>query len=200
MGEAIWTTVLVGVAVIGVLMVVRGESRAWRVAGVAYGLGGLGFAVGLVLMPHPTVGTAADVAAWAEVIGGLLIFAGMLVTLIALGRRGRRTFLVVFGAATLTIATYQFWTTNWPARFGDVQTQCFNRGHGGGGTIQRVPPGLHCNDGDGTVFVPADGIAWLALAGWSTYYGFVIAFPVMGLAWAVRRRPPGRRLAATSNT
>jgi hypothetical protein len=199
MEEVVWTIVCAGVAAIGALIALARRSRAWTVAGAAFCLGGLALAVGTVVMPDPPVGAAADVAAWAEVLGALVILVGMVATLVAIGRAGRRKYLAVFAAATLAIATYQFWTTNWSARFGDVQTYCFDHGHGGG-PIQRVPPGVHCHDGKADVFVPADGISWLALVGWSTYWGFIVAFPLMGLAWVVRRRPPGRALPATSNT
>jgi hypothetical protein len=188
MEEVVWTSVFATVAGIGALIAIRRRSRAWTVAGVAYGLGGLGLAAYEIILPYPPVGTATDVAVWAQLLGGLSLFVGMVATLIALGRGGRRKFLAMFAGITLVVSTYQFWTTNWPARFGDVQSHCFDRGHDGGGPIQRIPPGLHCYDDGVQVFVAADVISWLALAGWSTYLGFIATFPVMGIAWLISNR------------
>jgi hypothetical protein len=126
------------------------------------------------------------VAAWLAWVGFISITAAAALTLVAMGRRGRRRFLVVFAAATLVIGTYQFWTTNWVARFGDTATYCDDAGHAlQPGASKRIPPGVECAGG----FVDADGISWLALGGWSLFYGFAAAFPVMGLAWLIRQRP-----------
>ena len=82
---------------------------------------------------------------------------------------------------------YQFWTTNWVARFGDAAPWCAEAGHAlAPGTIDRIPPRVRCRDG----FALADGISWLALGGWSLFYGFALSFPIMGVAWAARRMPP----------
>jgi hypothetical protein len=190
--ESVWTTVYALVAGIGVLIALRRRSRAWVTAGIAFGLGGLGLAAYEIILPYPPVGTAMDVAVWAEVLGGLSLFVGMVATLVALGRGGRRKFLALFAGVMLVVSTYQYWTTNWPARYGDVYSHCvFERGQDGGGSIQRVPPGLHCRGDGGEVFVAADAISWLALAGWSTYFSFIATFPVMGIGWLfTRRRTP----------
>jgi hypothetical protein len=196
--DAIWTTVFIGVAAIGAALLVARRSRIWSAAGLAYVLGGIGFgtynAIWLVgAFEPPFDSTAVDVAAWFAVPGFFALLAATLLTLIAIGRRGRRRFLVVFAAATLAIATYQFWTANWAARFGQAEARCFDTQHfASRANIQRVPPGVACFDRGNEVFVAADGISWLALAGWSVFYGFVASFPLMGLAWAVRQRPlPG---------
>jgi len=92
--------------------------------------------------------------------------------------------VILWTAATLAIATYQFWTTNWVARFGDTATWCFEAGHAlQPGKIERIPPRAHCSDG----FAPADGISWLALGGWSLFNGFVVSFPIVGIGEAVQR-------------
>jgi hypothetical protein len=200
MEEVVWAACFVAIACVGVLMAMRRRSRAWSVAGVAYGLGGLAAAPYLIVVPDPSVGgTALDLATWSAAIGYLLIFAGMIVTLVAIGRAGRRRFLVLFAGVTLAIATYQYWTTNWPARFGDVGSQCTNEGLAlRGGSVERVPPGLNCYDRGNEVFVPADGLAWLALGGWSLFYGFVATFPAMGIAWLISNRPRPMRASMGS--
>jgi hypothetical protein len=198
MVDAIWTAVFIGVAGIGAALLVVRRSRMWMAAGLAYVLGGIGYATHSAIhlagaFEPPFDSAAVDVAVWFGVIGFFALLAGALLTLIAIGRRGRRRFLVAFAAATLAIATYQFWTTNWVARFGQAEDRCFDSGHfASRANIQRVPPGVRCFDRGNEVFVAADGISWLALAGWSVFYGFVASFPLMGLAWAVRQRPlPG---------
>jgi hypothetical protein len=198
MVDAIWATVFIGVAAIGVALLVARRSRIWSAAGLAYVLGGIGFgtysAIHLSGAYEPPFDSAAlDVAIWFAVIGFFALLSGTFLTLIAIGRRGRQRFLVVFAAATLAIATYQFWTTNWAARFGEAGDACFNADQfASRATIQRVPPGVRCFDRGSDVFVAADGISWLALGGWSVLYGFVASFPLMGLAWTVRQRPlPG---------
>jgi hypothetical protein len=149
----------------------------------------------------------ADVAIWSATLGFFSLAGAMLVTLIALGAGGRRRFLLAFAATTLTIGVYQFWTSNWAARTGPATDRCISTGHYGPGRIERTPPGVHCVRGDrfvshpgpgntelieprgGDVFVPADAICWLALVGWSTSYGLLASFPLMGVAWVTRRRP-----------
>jgi transposase InsO family protein len=135
-------------------------------------------------------GTATDLAVWCGGLGFMALLAGAILTLIALGRRGRHQFLLVLAVTTLTIATYEFWTSNWAARYGDVSDRCFYAALAPGAGVQRVPPGVRCIDpGDGEeVFVPADAICWLALGGWSLVYGFAASFPVMAIGWAARRR------------
>jgi hypothetical protein len=191
MEEVVWTSVFAAVAGIGALIAIRSRSRAWTVAGVAYGLGGLGLAAYEIILPYPPVGTATDVAVWAQVLGGPSVFVGMVATLVALGRGGRRRFLVLFAAVTLAVATYQFWTTNWPARFGEVRSYCTDQSLDfRGGPVQRVPPGVTCYDRGQEEFVPADSLSWVALGGWSLFYGFVLTFPVMGFAWLITWRRP----------
>jgi hypothetical protein len=176
-------------------------------AGAAYAFGGIGFLVSRILVvlgafDPPFDDSADEVAAWFGGIGFLMLVAAATLTLLAMGRRGRRPFLVVLAATTLTIATYQFWTTNWVVRFGDVATYCSDAGYAPARdlSIQRLPPGVRCSEwvwrrgeeyaraGD-EVFVPADGISWLALGGFSLFYGFAASFPIMGLAWLARRLP-----------
>jgi len=186
-----WTSVFILVAAIGAAIAIWRPSRAWTLAGIGYGLGGLGLATYTVVLPDPPVGeTALDVAGWFETIGLMSLLVGMVSTLIALGGAGRRKFLQVLAVVTLTVAVYQYWTTNWPARFGDVASHCTNKGLDfRAGPIRRIPPGLTCHDGGKEVFVAADGLSWVALAGWSLFYGFVFTFPVTGAAWLISRRP-----------
>jgi hypothetical protein len=186
-----WTAVFATVAGIGIAIAAGRRSRAWILTGIAYTIGGIGYAMYFIVVPDPPVGTAADIGVWFGIGGFLFLFAATVLTLVAIGRRGRHRFLVLFAAATLVVATYEFWTSNWAARTGDVPTRCVNTGHNFGprSSIQRVPPGVRCSDPAGQVFVPADAICWLALAGWSVFYGFVVSFPLMGLTWVVRRRP-----------
>ena len=190
--DAFWCVTWAGVSAVGIGMVVRHRSRTWMAAGVAYTFGGVGFLVSWVLVlmgafDPPFDGSADEVAAWFGGVGFLVLVAAATLTLIAIGRRGRRRFLAVVAAATLAIATYQFWTTNWSARYADTATWCSDTRHDfAPGDIQRIPPGVQCADG----FAPADGISWLALGGWSLFYGFAASFPIMGLAWLARRTPP----------
>jgi hypothetical protein len=202
MEEVVWTAVFVMVACAGTLIAKRARSTAWTVAGIAYAVGGIGLAPYEILAPEPpSDGTALDIAVGLAMVGWFAIFVGMVATLVALGRGGRRRFLAFFGAVTLAIGTYQFWTANWPARFGDTATRCSEEGFAlHPAVVQRIPPGLQCHDSNARAFVPADGLAWVALVGWSLFYGFIATFPVMGLAWVISRRPRGRALPATSNT
>jgi len=197
--EAVWIAVFLVVAATGLGIAAGRRSRSWTAAGIAFALGGAGIAFYNAFLPDPPVGTMTDVASWAAVLGFLCLVIACIFTLVAVGSGGRRRFLVVLAASTLVVGTYQFWSTNWAVRFGDPQTQCFDKGHlGPPGGIQRIPPGVHCRDDTAvahsgtvpmkTVFVPADGISWLALGGLSLYYAIALSFPLMGLAWVVRRR------------
>jgi hypothetical protein len=195
MVDVIWLGVWVAVTASGIAIIAGRWSRTWVAAGIGCVLGGVGFSVAwasslLGAFDPPAEGNADEVAAWFGGLGFLFLVAAAVLTLIAIGRRGRRRFLIVWAAATLAIATYQFWTTNWPARYADTATWCSDTGHEfAPGHVQRIPPGVQCADG----FASADGISWLALGGWSLFYGFVVSFPIMGLAWAARRlRPPYR--------
>jgi hypothetical protein len=194
--DVIWIAVFAALTGTGVAIAVTARTRLWTAAGLAFALGGLGYGTWAVfrlsgVFDPPAYGAAADVATWFGVAGALSIFAGMLVTLVALGQTGRRRFLVVFAAATLAVGMYEFWTSNWAARTGDVATRCSNTGHdfNSRSSIQRMPPGVRCLDGSRQVFVPADAICWLALAGWSLFFAFVLSFPVLGMGWVVRRWP-----------
>jgi hypothetical protein len=192
--EVTWIAVFLVVTAVGIAMVVRRRTRIWVAAGIGYGLGGTGFVTSLTIAVLSTAydrpGTATDLAVWFGGLGFMALLAGAILTLIALGRRGRHQFLLVLAVTTLTIATYEFWTSNWAARYGDVSDRCFYAALAPGAGVQRVPPGVRCSDpGSGEeVFVPADGICWLALGGWSLFYGFVASFPLMALGWAARRR------------
>jgi hypothetical protein len=197
MSPVVWLAVFGATALVGVALAVRGSSRSWRIAGVAFALGGA------AVLPYALIclvqgwdgfyrSSAGDAALTAATVGFVAIFAGLVFTLIALGRLGRRRFLVVFAALTLAIGVLQFWTSNWTARMGDVPTHCSDRGHDfrpGLDRIERMPPGVRCADGRVEVLVPPDALSWLALAGWSVYYAFLATFPLMALAWAARRRP-----------
>jgi hypothetical protein len=211
MGDVIWTAPWIAVALIGGLIMVRGKSVSWRLAGVAYALTGIGTGTYVVVTltstyEPPFDSSTLEVAVWFALGGFFAGIAAVPLTLIALGRGGRRQFALVFAAATLTIGVYEFWTSNWAARTADATTRCIDTGHYGPGRIQRIPPGVHCVKGDrfitherggrkfiapagGDVFVAVDAICWLALVGWSTFYGLLATFPLMGLAWAARRRP-----------
>ena len=199
MEKAVWTAAFVAVAATGIAIVAARRSRTWIAIGILLALGGLGIAFYSAFLPDPPVGKSADIAVWADVLGFFCLVGAGALTLIAIGSQGRRRFLVVLAATTLAVGTYQFWTSNWAARFGDVQTQCLNTGHAGlPGSVQRVPPGVHCYEdialaGPKTVprkvdFVPADAISWLALLGFSAYYACALTFTLMGAGWLLRRR------------
>jgi hypothetical protein len=195
--NVIWAVSSAALAVVGVAVMLRGTSRAWLIAGSAYFVGGVGSTVSAAIYltdPYdpPIDFAAADIAAWAGLVGFLAIAAAMVATLVAVGRAGRRRFVTVFAAMTLTIGTYEFWTSNWAARTATARDRCIATGHVFGPEkprIQRVAPGVWCPDPGGEVFVPADGICWLALAGWSIFWALLASFPVLGLGWAARRRP-----------
>jgi hypothetical protein len=196
MEEIAWIVVSIAVAAIGVAVVVRAGSRAWLIAGLAYALGGLGYGVywGIYLtgaFDPPIAFTAVDVAVWFGVVGFLAIAVAMVATLVAVGRAGRRRFVVVFAAATLAIGTYEFWTSNWAARTASATDRCVATGHefGPRTRIQRMPPGVICDERGNETFVPADGICWLALAGWSIFWALLASYPIIGLGWALRQRP-----------
>jgi hypothetical protein len=201
MGEVGWTGVFTAVAVLGVVIAVARRSRTWLSAGIAFALGGIGYAGYYVIVPYPPVGTAADVGVWFGVVGFFFLVAATILTLVAMGPHGRRRFLVILAVATLAVGTYLFWTSNWAARFADVPSRCIDTGHhfGPRDGVQRIPPGVRCFNRIAQtrsgpmpteeVWVQADAVSWLALAGWSVVCGFVMSFPLMGLAWPVRRRP-----------
>jgi hypothetical protein len=195
MSTAVWIAAFAALAATGVAIAVRARSQLWIVAGIAFALGGLGYETWYVVclaggLDPPADGAAADVAIWFALAGSLSILTGMVLALLALGREGRRRFLVVFAAALLVVGTYEFWTSNWAARTADAQWRCENSGHyfTDQATIQRLPPGVHCVEGTRDVFVAADAICWLALVGWSAFYAFVFSFPLLGMDWAARRR------------
>src|SRR3954471_21743445 len=115
MGDVIWIAVYAAVTAIGVAIAVTARSRVWIMAGLAFAVGGLGYGAYWIFslagaLEPPADSAPADVAIWFAVAGVLSIFTGMTLTLIALGRTGRRRFLVVFAAATLVVGTYEFWT------------------------------------------------------------------------------------------
>ena len=197
--DVVWLAAWVAVTVAGAVIVRTGRSRLWVAAGIAYILGGIGattYAAAEVTgaIDRPAQGSADDVAVWFAPPGFLALLVATVLTLVAIGPRGRRRFLILFAAGTLAVATYQFWTTNWVVRFGDVASYCFDAGYAPAERgIQRVPPGAYCSEPAiplrDEVFVPADGISWLALGGSSAFYGFAASFPLMGFAWVARRRP-----------
>ena len=183
------------VAGVGIAMMFARGSRVWVAAGLAYAIGGVGFQTYYVIgltgaFEAPLNNTAANVAVWFAAVGFISLLIAAVLTLVGIGRDGRHRFLIVFAAVTLTTATYMFWTSNWAARTGDVASRCFDTGYGVGPNagIERIPPGVRCFDGTREVFVPADAICWLALVGWSLFYGFALSFPVYGLAWLAERR------------
>jgi hypothetical protein len=106
------------------------------------------------------------------------------------------------------VGTYQFWTSNWAARFGDVPTRCVDTGHAfrPPGRVQRIPPGVRCYDDVAlvhsktvpkkTVLVPPDAICWLALLGWSLYYSFAMSFRSWGSPGFFGSAPYSRRGSA----
>jgi hypothetical protein len=200
MDEVIWAAVFVAVAGTGIAIALARRSRTWILAGIAFALGGIGIA-GYALIPDPPLGTAVDVGGWFALVGFFSLLIATALTLVAIGSRGRRRFVVLLAATSLVVGTYLFWTSNWPARFGDVPTRCADTDHdlGPNGGVQRIPPGVRCFDGIAqtssrpmpteAVFVPADAICWLALLGWSVFYSFVASYPLMGMAWLFRRRP-----------
>jgi hypothetical protein len=155
------------------------RQRMWILAGTAWVVGGISSVLYLVAYPD-------DGATRFGTVGFFALLCAAPLTLIAIGRRGRRRFVIVFAAATLAIATYQFWTTNWPSRYGETATWCSdNHDAHAPGRVERIPPGVHCENG----FIPADGLSWVALGGWSLFYGFALSFPVMAVLWAARQRP-----------
>jgi hypothetical protein len=180
MDNVLWTALFLAVAGSGLAMLVMRRSWMWVLAGTAFVVGGIG------CVPYAATEHPGDVALWLLPVGYLSLLAAAPLTLVAMGRRGRHRFLIVFAVATVAFTMQQFWTTNWPGRYADTATWCSDNGHElAPGHIQRIPPGVQCADG----VVPADAISWLALAGWSTYYGFAVSFPIMGLAWLARRLP-----------
>jgi hypothetical protein len=191
--DVVWTGVFAGVVGSGIAMVLTRRSWTWIAAGAGYILGGIGLLVYLLITltgtyEPPFEGTAVDVAVWSAAVGFLVLCLTAALTLIAIGRIGRRRFLVVFTAATLAVTTYHFWTSNWAARFGGVPSRCSDAGHlTTRAKVQRIPPGVLCPDEGREIFVAADGISWLALAGWWVFLGFAASFPLMGVGWLVRR-------------
>jgi hypothetical protein len=194
MGTIIWEALWAVAFFVGIGLASRGTSRSWRIAGAAYVLGGVGFGTYFAIdltgaLDPPVDHPAVDIAAWFAVAGFLSVVVAMPMTLVALGRTGRRRFAALFAAATLAIGTYEFWTSNWAARTGSPAGRCADARQetGPGARIQRVPPGVWCPGANGEVFVEADAICWLALAGWSVFWSLMTSFPLMGLGWASRR-------------
>jgi hypothetical protein len=193
----LWLALSVAIALAGVVLVVLGSSRWWRSAGAAFLLAGAALTVYEVIdlvydQYDVSHGTTGDLAAGALTVAALAILAGMVLTLVALGRAGRRRFLVVFATGILAIGVYEFWSSNWVARMGDPATHCSDRGHDfrpGLDRVERMPPGVRCADGGAEILVAPDALSWVALVGWSVYYAFLASFPLMALAWVVRRRP-----------
>ncbi len=196
MGEVIWLAVSVALFAVGISLVLRGTSKSWRMAGVAYAVGAVGLGIHSVFnvtgaLDPPLDYPEVDIAVWFGLIGFFSIAAAMLLTLIALGQAGRRRFLIVFAATTLVVGTYQFWTSNWAARTGTAADRCYDTGHDSGpnSRIERMPPGVRCSHGATEVFVAPDAICWLALFGWTAFDSLLLTFPITGVAWAARRRP-----------
>ena len=198
MENIFWTAVSAAQAAIGITLVLRGRTRSWRLAGFAYALGGAcNFVYSVIYLAGafdpPIDFTAVDVAVLFGVVGFFATAGAMVATLVAIGRTGRRRFLVVFAASLLTIGTYEFWTSNWAARTGAPADRCVATGHQSFGSttprIERVPPGVWCPEQRSEVFVPADAICWLALVGWSTFWALLATYTIMGAGWALRRRP-----------
>lgn len=193
MEEVIWAVVVTAgcgaVAGTALYIAIRGRSHTWRAAGIAYLVGAAGYMCWYWIVPDPpTDGTRLDIATSFGALGFLSILVGMVLTLVAIGQTGRRRFLFYLAAATLTIGTYQFWTTNWAARYADTRTRCTDYDHDfRAGTIRRLPPEVVCTDRGKEVAVPADGISWFALAAWSSVFGFAAAFPLMGVVWLADR-------------
>jgi hypothetical protein len=197
MVEIFWIAVWTALAAVGVVVLARGRSRAWLIAGAAYLVSGIGLGVGTAVVAvtdaygPPIDFTAVDVAVAFWIVGLVAVFAAMVATLVAIGRSGRRRFVIVFAATTLVVGTYEFWTSNWAARTAGATQRCADTQIAlpSAARIQRVPPGVQCSYDDGDVFVAADGICWLALAGWSIFWALLASYPIMGVGWAVRRRP-----------
>jgi hypothetical protein len=129
------------------------------------------------------------------VVGLISLSVGAVLTLVAIGKQGRRQFLATFVTATFAVGLYEFWFSDWAAHFGDVATACANAGYDASARahVERLPPRLHCYDRGIDVFVPPDAVAWVALAGSSLFYGFTTSFPLVALILAIRKRSVAKR-------
>ena len=119
---------------------------------------------------------------------------------LGLARHSWRARFTAFGLATLAFGAAFFFTTDWHARAdgrvedcllrapaarlpdatGAIQTQHVS--------VQRIPPRLRCDFGNGSYVVRPDATDWLILLGESAAGGFAATGPLLFLMGLVTRR------------
>ena len=104
-----------------------------------------------------------------------------------------RTLLAVFGVLTAGFAVLFFATTDWHTRQDGPEWECLTSGppyfsRFDEVRVQRIPPGVHCQNGNESFLVRPNTKDWLILLGESAAAGFAATGPVL---WLLRL--PGRR-------
>jgi hypothetical protein len=197
------------VATVGVMIVVLNGSRLWRAIGVGYAVGGAALAP-VFILPLPCDGwvcgdSGGPVVGVLAVCGFVCVLCAAVLTLVALGRHGRRRFAALWLTAALVVGIIGFLNSTWAARY-DPVGRCFEgapaepllspsgpRGHAVGGQhastegMQVWPPGVQCSGAGYSYFVPARVVDGVILAAYAVGDGFVLAYPLTGLGWLLGR-------------
>jgi hypothetical protein len=121
----------------------------------------------------------------------LVVLAGAMY--LGLTRIAWRTRLAVFGALTVGFGLLFFATTDWHTRQDGPEWECLTSGPPYFSRfdyvkVQRIPPGVRCQNGEESFLVRPDTQDWLVLFGESAAAGFAATGPVL---WLLRL--PGRR-------
>ena len=197
------------VATAGVVIVVLNTSRLWRAVGVGYAVGGAAMAP-VFIIPLPCDGwvcgdTGGPVVGVLAVCGFVCMSGAAVLTLVALGRHGRRRFAALWLAGALVVGIIGFLNSTWAARY-DPVGRCFEgapampplspsgpRGYAVSGQhasterVQVWPPGVQCSGAGYSYFVPARIVDGVILAAYAVSYGFLLAYPLMCLGWLLGR-------------
>lgn len=172
-----------------------------------------GFAL-VIVFPSDT----SDSTTGSQITGVAAFCAGMaLGVFLALSKTTWRRRIAVFAAATFAIGIVLFFSSAWPSRYDTPAARCFlhiptsfyDRARPPYGTsgplepsgahlgllpvlddahIQRLPPGVQCNQGKASYFVAANDGDWLTLLGYSVAAGFVATATLLWLLALLARR------------
>jgi hypothetical protein len=205
---ATYLAIVTLVAAGGVMIVALNASRLWRAVGLGYTVGGAAIAP-IFILPLPCDrwvcgDSGGPIIGALAFCGFVCVFGAAALTLVALGRHGRRRFAALWLAAALVVGIIGFLDSTWAARY-DPLGRCFDgapamplspsgpRGYavgGQGSSTERVqvwPPGVHCSGAGYSYFVPARIVDGLILAAYAVSFGFLLGYPLTGLGWLLGR-------------
>ena len=188
-GVVVWLfDILVVFALSGVAIALLGSSWKWRATGLCFALG-----VAAMIPFNRGVSPSATEEALA-VAGFVLLMTGLVLTFVAAGRRGVPYFLATWAAATVGFGIGGFVDSNWASRY-DPLGRCFRESSSGTSATKQIwPPGVRCSGGQSEDFVGANVVDGLILLGYSASQGFLVSFPLTGLACVLL---PGGRTTVT---